>query len=266
MKLYRVVVLCLIALSSFTALSAQNTSSPYYHKFSNLQKNNWGPGYALLSPSWSICKTCSSTASSVNWSRNRNLGSPSLSGSSTKHSIGGTRAYSDILWNDHLVGSFSSQSLPDNSHTLTNGAHNFTYEAYFYTSQLGYSQALEFDINQFMGSKLGKGFIWGHECRVAGGHEWDIYDNVYKKWVATGIPCYPKNNAWNHLIIQVQRTSDNRLLYKSITLNGVTHTVNKYKNPGKTSWNGITINYQQDGNSKMADYHVYLDKVNFTMW
>jgi hypothetical protein len=49
-------------------------------------------------------------------------------------------------------------------------------------------------------------------------------------------------------------------------LNGVTHTVNKYKYPGKTNWNGITINYQQDGNSKMTDYHIYLDKVNFTMW
>jgi hypothetical protein len=164
------------------------------------------------------------------------------------------------------VGSFSSQGLPDYSHTLTNGAHNFKYEAYFYTSSLSSSQALEFDINQFMGTKLGKGFIWGHECRIAGGHEWDIYDNVNKKWVATGIPCWPKNNAWNHLVIQVQRTSDNRLLYKSITLNGVTHTLNKYKNPGTTSWNGVTINYQQDGNSQMVDYKVYLDKVTFTMW
>jgi len=140
MKLYRVAVLCLSVLLSFAALSAQNTSSPYYHKFSNLHKNNWGPGYALLSPSWSICKTCSSTASGVNWSRNRSIASPSLSGSATKHSIGGTRAYSDILWNDHLVGSFSTQNLPDTKHTLTNGAHNFIYEAYFYTSQLSSSQ------------------------------------------------------------------------------------------------------------------------------
>lgn len=266
MKLYRFAALCLIALSSIAALSAQNTSSPYYHKFSNLQKNNWGPGYALLSPSWSICGSCSSTSSRVNWSRNRYVSSPSLSGSATKQSIGGSRPYSDILWNDHLVGSFSSQGLPDNSHTLTNSAHNFIYDVYFYTSGLAYAQALEFDINQFMGSKLGKGFIWGHECRIAGGHEWDIYDNVNKKWVPTGIPCSPKNNAWNHLVIQVQRTSNDRLLFKSITLNGITHTLNKYKYPGKTSWNGITINYQQDGNRQMHGYNVYLDKVNFTMW
>jgi hypothetical protein len=89
---------------------------------------------------------------------------------------------------------------------------------------------------------------------------------VNKRWVATGISCSPKSNTWNHLVIQVQRTSDNRLLYKSITLNGVKHAVNKYKNPGTTRWNGITINYQQDGDRQMTDYKVYLDKMNFTMW
>ena len=117
-----------------------------------------------------------------------------------------------------------------------------------------------------MGSASGKGFIWGQECRVAGGHEWDTYDNVHKKWVPTGVPCNPKNNAWNHLVIQAKRTSGGNLLFKSITLNGVTHTLNITRAPGKTSWNGITINYQQDGNSKMIGYAIWLDKVNFTMW
>jgi len=189
-----------------------------------------------------------------------------VSGSAAKHLIGGTHAYADILWNDHLVGFFSTQGLPDYSHTLSNNAHNFIYDVYFYAQNLSYSQALEFDINQFMGSKNGKGYIWGHECRIAGGHEWDTYDNVNKKWVATGVACYPKNNAWNHLVIKVQRTSGGNLLFKSITLNGVTHTLNINRPPGKTSWNGITINYQQDGNSKMYDYAIWLDKVNFTLW
>lgn len=265
MKSYRLAVFCLMALPFCGALSAQ-TTSPYYHKFTNLQKNNWGPGYALLAPTWQICGSCSPTSSSVNWSRHKPVSSPSMSGSATKHNIGGTHPYADILWNDHLVGNFSTQGLPDYNHTLSNNAHNFIYDVYFYASSLPNSQALEFDINQFMGSKLGKGFIWGHECRIAGGHEWDTYDNVNKKWVPTGVPCYPKNNAWNHLVIQVQRTSGNRLLYKSITLNGVKHTLNIYRYPGKTGWNGITINYQQDGNSKMVDYAIVLDKVNFTMW
>lgn len=189
-----------------------------------------------------------------------------MSGSATKHHIGGTHSFADILWNDHLVGTFSSQGLTDKNHTIINNAHNFIYDVYFYPTNLSSSQALEFDINQFLGSQSGKGYIWGHECRIAGGHEWDTWDNVHKHWVPTGVPCNPKNNSWNHLVIQVQRTSGGNLLFKSITLNGVTHNINITRPPGKTSWNGITINYQQDGNRYMQAYSVYLDKIDFTLW
>jgi hypothetical protein len=124
------------------------------------------------------------------------------------------------------------------------------------------SQAEEFDINQFFN---GMGFIWGHECRIAGGNEWDVCDNQSANWVPTGIPCYPNNNAWNHVTIQVERTSSNQLLYQSITLNGVTSTVNRYYNPGSApGWWGVTINYQQDGNYKQTPYNIYLDQLTFS--
>jgi hypothetical protein len=253
-----------LLLATLLPIGFAQTTSSYYHKFYDLEsKSGWGPGYALLSPSWSICSSCSSSASTVNWYRATGISSPSQDGNATKQHIGGTRPYSDILWNNHLVGSFSSVGLPDYNHTLTSGARNFIYDVYFYANNIGYSQALEFDINQFTG---GKGYIWGHECRIAGGHEWDIYSNTLKKWVPTGVPCWPKNNAWNHLVIQVQRTSGGNLLFKSITFNGTTHTLNIIKAPGSTSWNGITINYQQDGDSSMHAYSIFLDKLNFTMW
>jgi hypothetical protein len=188
--------------------------------------------------------------------------SPTISGNSTQFNIGGTEPYTDVLWYNHLIGDFSSQGLPDTSHTLIPTLHNFTYDVYFYGNNLGASQALEFDINQFFG---GMGFTWGHECRLAGGYEWDIWDNTNYKWVPTGIACNPNNNAWNHLVIQVQRTSDNKLLYQSITLNGQTHTLNRTYGPfSAPGWYGITVNYQMDGNYKQAPYTVYLDKLNFT--
>src|SRR5690349_20646376 len=126
MKRYCFPLVLLIALSLTTAF-AQNTSSPYYHKFYDLHKKSWGPGYALLAPSWGICSSCSSTSGSVNWYRNTGVTSPSVSGSSARHHIGGTHPYADILWNNHLVGSFSSVGLPDYSHTLTNNVHNLIY-------------------------------------------------------------------------------------------------------------------------------------------
>jgi len=171
-----------------------------------------------------------------------------------KFDIGGTMPFADILWNVKFT-----KYLPDQKMVPT--LSNFIYDVYFYGTNLESSQALEFDINQFFN---GMSFIWGHECRIASGHEWDTWDNVHMHWVKSGIPCNPVSNAWNHLVIQVQRTSDNRLLFKSITLNGKTNTLNRYDNPSPTTWYGLTINYQMDGNSKQQPYSVYLDKLNFT--
>jgi hypothetical protein len=231
--------------------------------FANLQSQKGWSGYALLPPSWGICSSCTSTGTRLKWSWTPHVSSPSMDGDSTKSYYGGgTTQWGDVLWNNHLIGNFSSQGLPDTNHTLVPTLHYFTYDVYFWVADVSLSQALEFDINQFT---LGKSFIWGHECRVAGGHEWDIYDDVHHKWVPTGVACNPVSGAWNHLTIKVQRTSDNMLLFQSITLNGKTATINHKESPTSTSWHGVTINYQLDGARAMKPYSVYLDKVNFTV-
>jgi hypothetical protein len=191
------------------------------------------------------------------------VASPALSGSSTQFDIGGQTAYADILWNNHLIGDFSSQGLPDTAKTLNPSIHNFIYDVNFYATDLSSSQALEFDINQFVN---GMSFIWGHECRIAGGHEWDIWDNVNQHWIPTGVACNPTNNAWNHLVIQVQRTSADKLLFESVSLNGQTANLNHTEDPTFRNWYGITINYQQDGNSSQQPYSIWLDRLNFTYW
>jgi hypothetical protein len=190
------------------------------------------------------------------------VASPSISGSATQYNLGGTAVYTDGFFNNHLIGPFSSQGLPDNNKALVPTYRNFTYDVYFYGTNLELSQAVEFDINQFFNDI---GFIWGHECRIAGGHEWDVWNNVAAHWIPTGIPCNPVNNAWNHLTIQVQRTASNQLLYQSITLNGVTSQLNQYYDHGSApGWYGITVNYQMDGNYRQSPYTVYLDELTFT--
>ena len=231
--------------------------------FNNLHQEPGWTGYALLPPAYNICTSCTPSGPQATWAMTQNISSPSLSGNSTRMDIGGQTDYTDILWNNHLIGNFSSQGLPDSNQTIVPNLHNFTYDVYFYAEDVGVSQALEFDINQFVG---GNSYIWGHECRVAGGNEWDIWDNPGQKWHPTGIPCNPVSNAWNHLTLQVQRTSDNQLLFQSITLNGVTSVLNYYENPTATTWYGVTINYQQDGNYEQTPYSIWLDKLNFTYW
>lgn len=227
--------------------------------FWNLQNNTGWIGWGELAPTYDICSSC---GSGITWSLFHGVGSPSLSGSAAQFNIGGTTPYSDALWNNHLIGDGSTQGLPDYSHTLVPTLSTFTYDVYFYTSQLQSAQSLEFDIGQFFN---GMGFLFGHECRLAEGHVWAVWDNVNAKWNSTSIPCNPVNNSWNHLVLQVQRTGDNWLWYKSITLNGATYQLNWYYPHNSTpGWNGLVINFQLDGNYQQAPYSVYLDKLNLS--
>ena len=227
--------------------------------FTNLQSQGGWEGVGQGPPSFVDCSPC---GNAVTWALQQGVKSPTLSGSAAQFNLAGSSPYWDVLYNNHLIGEVTSHNMPDPNHTLVPSFHAFTYDVYFYGANLELSQALEFDVNQFFN---GMGFIWGHECRIAGGHEWDIWDNVNQRWLPTGIACNPASNAWNHLTIQVQRTANNQLLYQSITLNGVTHPLNWVYNPGAAvGWWGITINYQMDGNYKQSPYTVFLDQLTFT--
>jgi len=231
------------------------------NSFNNLQASGGWTSYGEFPPKYDICTKC---GPGVTWSTVKGVSSPSLSGNATKYSIGGTTPYADVLWTNPLIGDFSSQGMPDKDHKIIPNIHNFTYDLYFYSSNLQSSQVLEFDINQYFNTK---GFTWGHQCRIAGGHEFDIWDNVNWHWIPTGVPCNPVNNSWNHLTLQVQRTWDNKLLYHSITLNGVTKVIDRYFPPfGIGNWYGVTANYQMDGNYKQSPYSVYVDKFSLSYW
>jgi hypothetical protein len=241
-------------------VTVSNTTQTQGHSFSNLQHSNGWSAFGQGPPTFIDCSP--SPCDGITFSMDQGIATPSRSGAATQYTLGGTAVYTDALFNNHLIGDLSSQGMPDSNHALVPTYHSFTYDVYFYGTNLELSQAVEFDINQFFNNL---GFIWGHECRIAGGNEWDIWDNVNQHWVPTGVACHPTNNAWNHLTLQVQRTSDNQLLYQSITLNGVTNTINKYYNPGSApGWHGVTVNYQMDGNYQQSPYSVYLDDLTFT--
>lgn len=229
--------------------------------FPSIQADGGWNGYILLPPSYGICSGCSPKGPQTTWWTAQHISSPSLTGHAMEFDLGGSTPYSDVLWNVHLVGDGAPDL--DTSRQIVPNIHNFIYDAYFYSPNLNPSQALEFDINQFTN---GLSFIWGTECRIAGGNQWDIWDNVANKWVPTGIPCYPKSNQWNHVTIRASRTWDNKLFYQTITLNGQTHNVNAYYSPRSTSWYGVTVNYQMDGDYRQAPYNVYLDKFSLTYW
>jgi hypothetical protein len=228
----------------------------------NLQASGGWKSWGELPPGYGIC---SYPCPGVTWSMKQRIKSPTLSGDATQFNIGGSTPYADVLWSNPLIGQGSTQGLPDSNHTLLPTLHNFTYDAYFYPTNLGVTQVLEFDINMYFN---GLGLIWGNQCNILGGHEWDIWDNVSQHWVSSGVACNPVANAWNHVTIQVQRESDNWLLFQSITLNGVTTNINRSYAPGAApgNWWGITVNYQMDGNDNQSANTTYLDNFTFTYW
>ena len=230
--------------------------------FYNVQASSGWRGYGELPPTYNICSSC---GSGLSWSMQQGIGSPSMDGKATKYSISGTTPYADVLWNNHLIGDLTSQGMADKSHTLVNTLHNFTYDAYFYGSNLSLAENIEFDIGQFFNSMQ---FMFGTQCQIVNGQVWGIWDSAHGHWVSTSVPCKPKSNQWNHVVIQFQRTSDNYLVYKSITLNGVTTTLNaKYGHASApSSWWGVVANFQLDGNHSLSDYSVYVDKLNVSYY
>jgi Putative Ig domain len=238
---------------SSNASSAESSFSGVQHSGGWAQFGQGPPNFIDCSPS---------PCDGISFSMTQNVGSPSLSGQASEFNVGGSVSYSDALFNNHLIGPGSTQGMPDPNETQVPTLHNFTYDVYFYGDNLSLSQALEFDINQFFDDM---GFIWGHECRIAGGNEWDVWDNQNAKWTPTGVPCYPNSNSWNHLTITVQRNANDELVYQSITFNGVTSNLNWTFPHGSTpGWYGLTINYQMDGNYQHQPYNVYLDNLTFS--
>ena len=227
----------------------------------NLQTDKWN-SWGQKAPAYT---DCTAPCQGVQWSTTAGVKSPSLTGNATQFNIAGTTPYSDVLWENPLMGQFTTQGISDTDRTLIPSLHNFTYDAYFYLPNSGASQAMEFDINMFLN---GVGMTWGTECRIEGGNEWDVWDNQNAKWKPTGVACNPVQGAWNHVTINVQREADNTLRYESITLNGVTANINQTYPPFTvpSSWYGITVNYQMDGDFRESSYSSYLDKFSFMYW
>jgi major membrane immunogen (membrane-anchored lipoprotein) len=247
--------------ASSTPVTITVTGGTTGKTFTSLQASKGWAGYGELPPKYDICSVCSG----VTWSMTQNISSPSMDSKATKFFIGGTTPYADVLWNNHLIGDGSSQGLPDTNHKLVPTLHNFTYDAYFYGTNLSLAENIEFDIAQFVDDK---GFMFGTQCQLQeNGSIWSVWDPLHGKWVATSAPCKPTSNTWNHVTIKVQRTSSDQLLYQSITLNGVTTTLNKTYSPfSAPGWWGVVVNFQLDGNYNQSDYSVYLDKFNFTYY
>jgi len=200
---------------------------------------------------WASCTVCAGANANgpvAIFSMVENQATPSLDGKSAKFSISGSTPYSDALWWKQLGA--------------VDTATHLKYDVYFYITNPGVAQALEFDNNQSNGVHK---FIYGTQCNIKGGH-WDVWGNAAGNWISTGIACgVPTAFVWHHLTWEFTRTSTN-VVFLGFTYDGVTHYVNKSYPARASSVHELNVAFQMDGDSSMHAYSTWLDKVSLTYW
>ena len=201
---------------------------------------------------WESCDICSGAGgngpTTPHWQAQFQT-SPSLDGSSSQFFLGGSTPYASALWWKQLGGIDSVRFLK--------------YDVDFFFTDDNAPQALEFDVNQSVG---GQKYIFGTECDFTGAKQWRVWD-YYDHWQSTGVPCTAlKANVWHHLTWEFERTLDTHTHFIAVTVDGWRQVVNRYYRPGPSGVRELNVAFQMDGNFAMTNYHVWLDKVNLTVW
>lgn len=197
---------------------------------------------------WQTCNSCAGSGP-TNHSMTQHRSNPSMSGNSTQYSLGGHAPYHNAIWWKQLGANPS--------------ATHFIYDLYFYLTTPADAQALEFDMNQSANSRK---FIFGTECNIKGGHQWDIWDTAGGRWVHSGVGCaQPPAYRWNHLVLEFQRVG-NQTKFVSVTLNGHTSYFNRSFNTFGVHASELNAAVQLDGDSRQHNYSMWVDRMQVTAW
>jgi len=199
---------------------------------------------------WDMCSACANAGGGATTSMTQHISSPSLDGSSTKFTLGGTTPWSHALYYKRLSSNGS--------------ATHFIYEVYYYYKNPSASSGMEFSVSQRRGYQW---YRWDTQCSYLNGN-WRLWDNAGVRWVDTAIPCKrPAAYKWTHVVFEGQR-SNGKVVFLSITVNGQKYYLNKsyYPKQMSTSNSSVTIHFQLNGDKYETDYQVWGDKFKATYW
>lgn len=201
---------------------------------------------------WTSCGACAGAGGngpSVPYSMSQYQKSPSMTGASSNHWLGGSTPYASALWWKQLGGN--------------NSVSNFVYDLYFYVTNPAAPQALEFDVNQ---SANGLKYIFGTECNIRETHTWRVWNTAGAYWVNSGVPCAtPQAYSWNHLTLEFKRVG-NTAQFVAVTLNGAKSYFNRSYYARSSSVSEVNVAFQMDGNYAATNYNTWLDRVSLNYW
>jgi hypothetical protein len=208
------------------------------------------PTYTMIHAmsGWTTCDSCAGSGPTPH-SMTQHIGNPSMTGNATQYWLGGGSPYHNALWWKQLGAN------PNATH--------FIYDLYFYMTNAGAAQALEFDMNQSVG---GHKFIFGTQCNIRNGSQWDVWDTANGKWVHSGVGCSrPPAYTWNHVVLEFQRVGS-QTKFISVTLNGNKSYFNRTFNTYGSGVSELNTAVQLDGDYNQEDYSMWVDKMQVTAW
>lgn len=186
------------------------------------------------------------------------VGSPSYNGTArrfvTKFSGSGGYRYSDSFGEDTTSS-------------------NFVYDGWVFIKSGSKIANLELDLNQVLDN--GSVMIYAFQCAGYSG-VWEYGSNSgsakhsHAKWVKSSVACNPNSwakDTWHHVQIAYSRSSSGNITYKTVTLDGTQHSINKTVfGLFDLSWGHvIQTNFQVDG-SGSGESTLYLDDLKVYHW
>lgn len=184
------------------------------------------------------------------YSMEQGISSPSLTGSAIKFSITGGTPWADALWWKQVGG--------DDTKT------HFVYEMQFYLDNPDAAQALEFNVNQNAG---GWRYEYATQCDIRGSHLWRVWNHTTMHWTPTTAPC-PNMVAkqWNKLVWEFERTSDHKVKFITVTLNGQRAEINMACDAFTAAGSGIDVAFQMDSDGGPTPWSVWVDEIKLSEW
>ena len=132
----------------------------------------------------------------------------------------------------------------------------------FYITNSAAPEALEFDVNQ---SNNVYKFIFGTQCNIKDGAQWDVWGNASGNWIHTGIPCTLPPHTPGTISHGSSSAPHTQVIYVSLTYDGVTHYVNRTYPARRNNVSEINVAFQMDGDNKQTAYSAWLDKVSLNL-
>jgi hypothetical protein len=147
----------------------------------------------------------------------------------------------------------------------------YTYDVWWYITDLSHVNNLEFDLNQVLPNR--ETIIYGTQCSFRLGRwKYTTREGGKARWNTSNPTCSRREwtaNSWHHLVLQFHRDASGVVTYDSVSLDGNVEAFNDASGPSNFAlrWYppGLqVVNFQIGGDDSSHDTTAYLDSFSVT--